>query len=110
MTIKLNDVYSVRTEMQALFTKQDKGDWAAGLIELTASPHWFFAVLDQYNYGNDIKDNRTHYFSINGGYKHDATSISFGFGKQRQGLFCVGGVCRVVPASYGYSISISTSF
>ena len=28
----------------------------------------------------------------------------------REGMVCVGGVCRVVPASSGFSLSITTSF
>jgi hypothetical protein len=32
------------------------------------------------------------------------------YGKQRAGIFCVGGVCRNVPASNGFAISITSSF
>lgn len=110
VTYKLNKKYALRCELQGLFTKQDKGDWAAALLELTASPNWFLAVGDQYNFGNDDKDKRLHYYNVNAGFTHNSTRIALGYGKQRQGLFCVGGICRQVPASYGFSISVSTSF
>lgn len=110
ITYKLTKKYALRCELQALLTKQDMGDWAAALLELTASPNWFIAVGDQYNFGNDNTDKRIHYYNVNAGYTHNATRIALGYGKQRQGLFCVGGVCRQVPASYGFSISVSTSF
>ncbi|HPU24227.1 MAG TPA: DUF6029 family protein [Candidatus Kapabacteria bacterium] len=32
------------------------------------------------------------------------------YGKQNQGIICVGGVCRTVPASNGLYLSISSSF
>ena len=31
-------------------------------------------------------------------------------GKQREGLLCIGGVCRQVPASNGMTFSLTTSF
>ena len=40
----------------------------------------------------------------------NATRIALSYGRQREGLLCVGGVCRYVPAATGASISISTSF
>jgi len=44
------------------------------------------------------------------GYIEGATRITISGGRQRQGIFCVGGVCRVVPASNGVSLSVTTSF
>jgi len=32
------------------------------------------------------------------------------YGKQREGIFCVGGVCRNVPASNGVTLTITSSF
>jgi hypothetical protein len=43
-------------------------------------------------------------------YNNDANRIQLSYGKQRAGVVCVGGVCRVVPASNGFTISITTSF
>ena len=36
--------------------------------------------------------------------------IEIGYGKKRAGIFCVGGVCKEVPSSNGFSLNISSSF
>ena len=36
--------------------------------------------------------------------------MQLGYGKQREGLLCIGGVCRQVPASNGLTFSLTTSF
>jgi hypothetical protein len=125
ITYKLKAERSVRVELQHLYTDQkyykgdlnnQRGDWASGLIEFTVNSNWFVAVQDQWNYGNESKDKdgkfdkRLHYYNVNAGYTKNATRISFGYGRQRQGLFCVGGVCRQVPASSGITLSITSSF
>ena len=102
--------YDIRAEFQGLFTKQDEGSWAMALAEYTISPHWFFALIDQYNYGNEDAEKQIHYFSGSFGYTRNATRISLGYGKQREGYLCVGGVCRLIPASYGVSLSVTSSF
>ena len=101
---------SIRFELQNLQTKQDQQNWAEALVEYTFNTHWFAAVLDQYNYGNNIVSDRFHYYSGTVGYIKDGTRITLGYGKQRQGIFCVGGICREVPASNGVTLSITTSF
>ncbi|MDP4826492.1 MAG: DUF6029 family protein [Flavobacteriales bacterium] len=107
---KLSTHHSLRTELQALTTKQDKGDWATVLVEYSYSPHWFVSVMDQYNYGNPINDRRVHYLFGTLGYINGANRIAIGYGKRREGIFCVGGVCRAVPASNGFEITITSSF
>ena len=97
---------SMRTELQHLGTQQHFRNWAMGLIEYKLSK-WFFSLQDMYNYGHPDKP---HYYSISSGYNKGAHRISLTYGKQRKGLFCVGGVCREVPASNGFSISITSSF
>jgi hypothetical protein len=86
------------------------GSWAVGMIEWTPNTHVFLAVLDQYNYGNPVEKLKLHYFLVSAGYTNGPHRISISYGKQRQGIFCVGGVCRVVPASNGLAISITSSF
>ncbi len=110
MDLKLSKKHSIRGELQGLFAEQDKKGWAMALVEFTVSPHWFFAVFDEYNYGNDDKDLRIHYYSASMGYIRNVTRISIGYGKQREGLLCVGGVCRQVPASNGFALSVTSSF
>ena len=110
MSIKLTDKKTLRTELQHMATKQDQQNWAMALAEYTVSPHWYIAALDLYNYGNDIKTSRIHYPNISAGYTHNANRFSIGYGKQRAGIFCVGGVCRTVPASNGFTFSVTSSF
>ncbi len=107
---KLNAKKAIRTELQHLLTKQDQQSWALLLVEYTVSPHWFVAGFDEYNYGNNITADRLHYYSGSFGYTKNANRFSLGYGRQRAGIFCVGGVCRNVPASNGVTLSITSSF
>ncbi|MBK9799590.1 MAG: hypothetical protein IPP56_07635 [Bacteroidetes bacterium] len=110
ITYKLNASNAIRLEVEGLFTKQDMGDWAALLLEYTYAPHWSVAVLDQYNYGNPESEKQIHYFTGNITYTKNSNRISIGYGRQRAGLLCIGGVCRIVPASNGLTLSVSSSF
>lgn len=109
-TYRFNDRHSLRTELQGLFSHKDQGDWATGLVEYTYSPHWFVALLDQYNYGNKVVYKRVHYYTALLGYVRNTLRITLSYGRQRQGIFCVGGVCRNVPAANGVTLSITYSF
>ena len=110
LTYKINRYHSLRFETQGMWTEQDKGNWAFGQIEYTFSPHWYLAILDQYNYGNKNIEKRIHYGLISGGYINGSHRFSLQYGKQRAGVFCVGGVCRAVPASNGLTFSFTSSF
>ena len=110
ISYKISANHSVRLELQHLSTEQDFKNWAMGLLEYSISPHLFFTVFDQYNYGNEDSDKRLHYFSFSVAYTKNANRISIGYGKQREGIMCVGGVCRNYPASNGIFASISSSF
>lgn len=101
---------AIRFEAEAMITEQDKGSWVVGLVEWTINSKWFVTVLDQYNYGNAEGKYRLHYPLMNLTYVSGPTRIVLQYGKQRAGIFCVGGVCRFVPASNGPSITISSSF
>jgi hypothetical protein len=107
---KISKKVALHAELQNLYTKQDHGSWAMALAEVSVSPHWFIAVLDQYNYGNEIKADRIHYVTGSVGYTRGAHRFMMTYGRQRAGIFCVGGVCRNVPASNGLTVSVSTSF
>ena len=110
LTYKINRYHSLRFETQAMWTDNDKGDWLFGQIEYTFSPHWYVAILDQYNSGNSDLNKRIHYGLISGGYINGSHRFSLQYGKQRAGVFCVGGVCRAVPASNGLTFSFTSSF
>jgi hypothetical protein len=109
-TYKLSSKQSLRLEYEQLITKQDKGDWAMILLEYNIAPKWFFSVMDQYNYGNPSEDMRLHYYTAAMAFVEGPHRIALAYGRQREGLLCVGGVCRQVPASNGFTLNISTSF
>ena len=109
-TFKLAKKHSIRAEAQHLWTKQDQGNWAFALIEYGYSPHWIISLLNQYNYGNSNKILRLNYPTAQLTYVKNASRISLGYGRQRAGIFCVGGVCRNVPAANGLTIAITSSF
>ena len=102
--------YSLRGEIQGLWTHGDKGNWAAGLLEFTISPQWFFSIQDQWNYGNEDTNQRLHYLVISAGYTHNTSRIALSYGRQREGILCVGGVCRYVPAASGFTLTLTSSF
>ena len=109
-TYKFTRKHSLRMELQGLWTQEDKGDWAALLLEYNVSPKWFVSVQDDWNYGNDDSDKRIHYYNVSFGYTQKTNRISLRYGRQREGLLCVGGVCRYVPASTGLTLTITSSF
>ena len=80
------------------------------LIEYTFNSNWFVSVMDQYNFGNPDASHREHHPYVSLGYIREATRITVSYGRQRAGLFCVGGICRPVPASNGLTFSLTHSF
>ncbi len=109
-TYKFNRRNSLRTELQGLWTPEDKGDWFAITLEYNISPKWFFSVMDEYNYGNPAEKMKIHYYNVSFGFTQNTTRISLRYGRQREGLLCVGGVCRYVPASTGLTLTLTSSF
>lgn len=111
---KIKPRHSLRTELQVLLTDgQDGnfgGDWGLILLEYSIAPKWFIAFQDAYNYGNAIEDLQIHYLSVNAGYTHGTNRFQIGYGRQQEGVFCVGGICRVVPASNGFTFGVTTNF
>ncbi|MBE9483962.1 MAG: hypothetical protein IMY74_03890 [Bacteroidetes bacterium] len=110
LTYRFTPTKSLRFEYQQLFTRQDRGDWVMALLEFNIAPKWFFTVFDEYNYGNPDKDMQLHYYSAAMAFVQGTSRIALSYGRQREGLLCVGGVCRAVPAANGVTLTISSSF
>lgn len=128
LSYKFKNRSSLRTELQWMLVNRvdslnnrvkynapgahatDQGDWATILLEYTINSNWMISVMDQYNYGHYDKAKRAHhpYFTV--GYIQGATRIMASYGRQRAGMFCVGGVCRYVPASNGLTLTVTHSF
>lgn len=101
---------SVRLEVQHLWADADKKNWIAGTVEFAYNNNWSVYVNDMYNYGNDDTEKRIHYYNVGASYTKGVTRVSAGYGRQRGGLLCVGGVCRMVSEAAGLTIGITTSF
>lgn len=99
---------SIRTELQHLFTKQDKGNWIGILQEWSYAPHFSVFASDMYNYGDTGK--QVHYYSAGGSYTTGPHKLLLSYGRQRAGLVCVGGVCRLLPAATGLNVSLTSNF
>jgi len=104
---KIKPKYTIKSELQHLQTKQHFGNWGMALIEANLN-QFFFSIQDLYNYGHP--ENAVHYYSFTAGVIKNAHRLELRYGKVRAGLFCVGGVCREVPASNGFSINLTSSF
>lgn len=110
VTYKINTKHALKFEVNHLYAKEDDGSWLYGLLEYSIAPHWFISVSDQWNYGNADKLHRTHYYNIAAAFVIKTTRIALNFGKTKEGILCIGGVCRSVPASYGLGLNVTTSF
>ena len=117
VSYKIKKGHTIRLELQELLSKDDAtatnhadGDWHMVLAEYTISPNWFFAIQDMYNYGNYDEEKQLHYVNTSIGFMKGANRFEIGYGKKRAGIFCVGGVCKEVPSSNGFSLNISSNF
>ncbi len=110
MSYRLPTRSSLRWETQHLSTEGDRGNWAMLLVEYNIAARWFVSIGDQYNYGNPEKELQSHYYTMSGGFTKNANRFSLSWGRQREGIICVGGVCRVVPASSGLMLNVTSTF
>ena len=101
---------TLRTELQWSGGQGFRGSLAMFLAEWTVSKAWTVAVQDVYNYGHPSESRRIHYPLLSVVHFDGPTRVQMGYGRQQQGIFCVGGVCRVVPPSNGLSLSLTTQF
>lgn len=103
---RINKKFTLRGELQYLFTKQDQKDWAYGLVEFSWSPYLMVSASDMWNCG----ETGTHYymFGVAGTYKNNRLMLSYG--RTRAGYDCSGGLCRPVPAMHGFKINYTFNF
>lgn len=106
MLYKYTPTFSTRMELAYLTTFEDKKDWMSALLEVNFAPSWSIFVSDLYNHGmTDI-----HYYNAGFSYTAGRTRVALSYGRNRQGMVCSGGVCRLMPAYTGGNLTISTSF
>lgn len=107
---RFNDNHALHIDAEMLFTKQDKGNWAMLTIEHSIAPSWFFSVSDQMNYQNHEQHQFKHFYLGSIAFVKSGSRFQIGYGRQPDGVMCIGGVCRNVPASNGFILSISSTF
>lgn len=104
--IKISKRISLRTELQYLHTRQDEGNWVFGMAECSLFSNWIVSVADIYNSG----ETKLHYPRVSSTYSYKAHRLQVGYGRTREGINCSGGVCRLVPASKGLSLTYNFNF
>lgn len=101
---------SMRLELQHQWADGARKNWAGGTLEYMPNSKFSFFVHDIYNYGNDDPELQLHYYSVGGSFTKGATRVAASYGRQRGGLVCVGGVCRMVPEATGFTLNLTTNF
>ena len=97
---------SSRLELQYLATKDDQGDWMAGLLEVNFAPHWSVFGSDMWNHGGS----KLHYYNAGVSWSMSNIRLAAGYGRYKAGFICSGGVCREIPAYTGANLSLNISF
>lgn len=127
VTYKFNPRYSLRVELQYLYSDHVKPndreladeagtDWLAFLLEFNIAPKWSFFFSDMMNFDRVYPENGVnvtstiHYPSGGFSFTKSRTRIQLSFGRNRQGFVCSGGVCREQPAFTGVSLLLTSSF
>lgn len=105
-----NTTSSLRLELQHQWADGDRKNWAGGTLEYTPNTKFSVFVHDIYNYGNDDPNMQLHYYSVGASFTKGATRVAASYGRQRGGLMCVGGVCRMVPEATGFTLNLTTNF
>lgn len=106
LTWKATDSESLRFEGQHLWSREYYKNWTAGLVEYTIASTWSFFAGDMYNYG----DTGIHYYNTGCSYTASRTRFSLSYGRNREGVICVGGICLLMPAYTGFNLSVTSSF
>ncbi len=110
---KFTDAFSMRAELQYLFTKEyfsvlprESGDWAAALLELNFAPCWSVYFADMCNVGGT----KNNYYNTGVSFTRAPFMVSLSWGRYKAGFLCSGGVCRMVPAYTGGGLNVNISF
>lgn len=109
-TLRLKKSKSIRLELQHQWADGGFKNWAASQVEFNFNSTWSLFAIDLYNYGNSTVNDRIHYYNFGSSFNKGAYRVQLGYGRQRGGLICVGGVCRFVPQSAGLNLSLNYSF
>lgn len=105
-TYKFSSDFTVRGELQYLYSQELTKDWMAALLEFGIAQDWSVSLSDMYNHGST----KEHYWSINAAYSGPGFRIMAGYGHNREGMVCSGGVCRYQPEYKGAFLKLQWFF
>ncbi len=100
---KFSPNVGLRTELQYSYSKQALGDWCYAGAELSLFSNYLISISDQYNI------NGQHYPMFSLAATQDYFRIQLSYGKTRAGINCSGGVCRYMPATEGFYLSLNAN-
>ncbi len=118
-TYRFSDNFSLHSKIEHLWQTQDStlheadnenGNWLSGLVETTFYGSFMTSVALDWNYGNEFEDHQLLFYTFNVAYLMDASRFSLSYGRSPGGIICVGGICRTVPATNGFYLSVTSSF
>ncbi len=103
---RASERFSMRGELQYLYSAEGEKDWCAALLEASLTSGWSFFAKDMYNHGSS----GIHYWQGGLSYSKGHYRIGAAFGRNREGMVCSGGVCRWQPGFTGGNLSLSIIF
>ncbi|VAW25851.1 FIG00649878: hypothetical protein [hydrothermal vent metagenome] len=106
---KFSNIHSTRLKLEHLQSNNDTKSWVAATFEIYVKNTSIY-ITDIYNYENNNSVEKFHYYNIGGSYSKSKYRFSLNYGRQRGGLVCVGGVCRLVPRTTGLSFTLNATF
>lgn len=118
-SITLSSDYSLHFKLEHMWQTQDStlkfddtdnGNWFSGLAELSIKSNLLLSGIFDYNYGNKSDDLKIIYYNFNIAYLMGGTRVAVSYGRNAGGILCVGGVCRAVPATNGFFLSLTSAF
>lgn len=104
---RISRKYSLRTELQHMRTEMKEKGWLYGLAEVGMAPRLSFYGSVMYSYAAEAKEL---YYTLGGSYTYNSLRASLSYGRNREGIQCVGGICRFVPEYTGLTASLSYTF
>ncbi|MDO4695439.1 DUF6029 family protein [Porphyromonas sp.] len=104
---KITRKYSLRSELQHMTTDMKDKGWIYGLAEVGLAPRFAFYGSLMYSYAADAKQL---YYTIGSSFTYNSLRASLSYGRNREGIQCVGGICRFVPEYTGITGSLSYPF
>ncbi|MFI3286147.1 MAG: DUF6029 family protein [Rikenellaceae bacterium] len=106
VTYSFNHKFSLRGELQYLYSEELTKDWIGALLEANFAPKWSLFASDMYNHG----ESQLHYYSVGAAYTYSMFRVAASYGRNREGMVCSGGVCRWQPAYTGGNLQVSILF